>query len=382
MKKIISFVFLCIIASGMLNAQKNKPFVITGKLGKASIGLSKVMLYYEFDGKQISDSAKIINGGYGFKGVIDAPTAVLLEFATKKQPSMENFQQYAKSNMIEIFIAPGKINIVSGATPNALTVTGSPAQIFFEGYKQEIKATEDQINTLNGQYFTAMTAKDSASMKKTEATYIEVAEQQAEVRLNYVEKNLQSPIAVYVLNRLFGTKQEPKIADLFGKLTAAEKQTSGGKQVAQKLTTIRGMPAPDFTLKDTSDMAVTLSSFRGKYVLLDFWASWCMPCRAENPNIVRAFQKFKGKDFVIVSVSMDRAGDKVKWLSAIRKDGLNIPGWVHISDLQYWSSPIVKLYGIYGIPANFLLNKEGKIIDKDLRGDLLEKKLEEILGQL
>ena len=132
--------------------------------------------------------------------------------------------------------------------------------------------------------------------------------------------------------------------------------------------------APDFTMPDVNGKPVSLSSFRGKYVLVDFWASWCGPCREENPNVVAAYNKFKGKNFTILGVSLDK--EKAAWLKAIKDDGLT---WNHISDLKFWNSIAVPLYNIEGIPYNVLVDPQGKIIAKELRGTDLENKLQEVL---
>ena len=139
-----------------------------------------------------------------------------------------------------------------------------------------------------------------------------------------------------------------------------------------------GKPAPDFSLPDVNGKQIKLSSFRGQYVLVDFWASWCMPCRAENPNVVRAFNKFKDKNFEILGVSLDHPGDKGKWLDAIKKDNLT---WTQVSDLQGWESIVVPMYdfGQVGIPYNILVDPEGIVIAERLKGPGLEAKLGDVL---
>lgn len=147
-------------------------------------------------------------------------------------------------------------------------------------------------------------------------------------------------------------------------------------EIKKSLAGLVGSPAPEITLPDPNGTPVKLSSFRGKYVLVDFWASWCKPCRQENPNVVKAFNRFKDKNFAILGVSLDRPGQKDDWTNAIMQDKLT---WTHVSDLMYWNSPIVPLYNISGIPYNVLVDPEGKIIGEKLFGEALEEKLAEVL---
>lgn len=135
-----------------------------------------------------------------------------------------------------------------------------------------------------------------------------------------------------------------------------------------------GQQAPEINLPDANGKNIALSSFRGKFVLVDFWASWCGPCRRENPNVVKAYNQFKDKNFTVLGVSLDQ--EKEKWLEAIKADNLT---WTHISDLKYWQSAVVPLYDLQGIPFNVLVDPQGKIIANDLRGEDLEKKLAEVL---
>ncbi len=135
-----------------------------------------------------------------------------------------------------------------------------------------------------------------------------------------------------------------------------------------------GSMAPDFTMNDVDDKPFSLSELKGKYVLVDFWASWCGPCRGENPNVVAAYNKYKDKNFTVLGVSLDE--NKAAWLKAIKADGLE---WKQVSDLKYWSSASVPLYGFDGIPYNVLIDPTGKIIATELRGEALQAKLEETL---
>jgi peroxiredoxin len=167
-----------------------------------------------------------------------------------------------------------------------------------------------------------------------------------------------------------------EIKKIIDDLAAKYPTHSGIAAIKKSLMGFVGSAAPDFTLPDPQGKQVSLSSFRGKYVLVDFWASWCSPCRQENPNVVKAFQRFKDKNFTILGVSLDRPEGKNDWTKAIMNDKLT---WNHVSDLKYWDSPVVSLYKIEGIPYNILVDPNGTIIAEKLFGQELEDKLAEVL---
>lgn len=233
-----------------------------------------------------------------------------------------------------------------------------------------------------------------AQTKKVKYDTIGLGAWRAEMALLKIEKKkteadfiTQHPgyfMSLIALNDVIGPlpSNVPELIKLFNKMDKNIQRTTTGvktKATLDKFDLVSiGRTAPLFSAPDTSGKNISLMDFRGKYVLLDFWASWCGPCREENPTVVKAYQKFRTKNFEILSVSLDQAGKRDAWVKAIHDDGLT---WQHVSDLKFWNSEVAQLYAVRSIPQNFLIDPKGKIIAVNLRGEELNKKLSELIPE-
>jgi peroxiredoxin len=265
------------------------------------------------------------------------------------------------------------------AEPPVYEISGSASHKDFAGFIKVFIPMAQQLNTLASSINSTVPGPARDSLMNIYTT----AQQNIQSAIDKMvkEKN-KSAVTAFVLNATYDFNPDVVLLEKrFNGLDASVQKTEAGKQLQQFIAEKRigaiGTEAMDFTQPDTTGKPVSLSSFRGKYVLVDFWASWCGPCRNENPNVVENFNKFKLKNFTVLGVSLDRPGRKEAWVQAIQEDNLT---WTHVSDLQFWNNAVAKLYHIQSIPQNILIDPQGKIVAKNLRGPDLQAKLCEILG--
>lgn len=350
----LSVIGLATLASCQSNS-KHDGYSISGKIE----GLEAKELFLGNPGLQkITDTAAVTNGAFEFTGkVTDTEPYMILN--DQQQPIATIFLEN-DSYKIE-----GKLS-----DPTSIKVTGGKQQTLFDKLQakvkglndkfqpefEKIKADANKVDSIRKAYFTAVDGEVKAAIKENPA---EVSS--AFAAMQYMGQGHDVAVMEETFKMLSPENQASKFGKMYADMIAVEKK-------------FVGEPAIDFTQNDVNGKPVSLSSYKGKYVLVDFWASWCKPCRAENPNVVQAYNKYKAKNFDVLGVSLDKG--KEEWVAAIKQDGLP---WTHVSDLQYWQNAAAKLYGIQSIPFNLLIDPNGIVVAKNLRAAELDKKLGELL---
>jgi peroxiredoxin len=371
--------FLLLFIPAISFAQSgSKAFELKGKL-ELSKPVDWLYLRYASNGQYITDSVQPKDGEFKFKGQIAEPVDAML---------MAKFKQQGDAKLprenVQLFLEPSKIEFTANSSLSNYILKGSKGNDEFQKLLKQSAAYDQRFGKLYNDYDSLEQAGKKDEMKKVEDAIEQLNNEMKEnVYGTFIKTHPNSNVALFALKQYAGWEIDPaKVAPLYNSLSASLKNLPSAKSLKDRIEIAKkteiGSYAMDFTQNDTLGKPVSLSSFRGKYVLVDFWASWCGPCRRENPNVVKVFNKFKDKNFTILSVSLDRPDAKDKWLAAIHKDGLT---WTHVSDLKYWDNAVAKQYGIRAIPQNLLLDPQGKIIAKNLRGEDLDAKLTEVFGK-
>lgn len=297
------------------------------------------------------------------------------------KPGFYRLNLYDKQ-YVNLILDQEDVNIVAdGNRPDGFVeVTGSTDTDYFYAVNNIMRDFQQKVNELNADFMKARADEDEEDMKLVEANYKKL-ETENTAKIKAEIEGMGNSIAVfYAVNFLDAEKEFVYLSELAEKFKKNLPDSRYTEQFVVQVEDLRklaiGMPAPDIALPNPQGDTIKLSSLQGKYVMIDFWAAWCKPCRMENPNVVRLYNKYKNQGFEIYGVSLDRT--KEAWLEAIQQDQL---GWTHVSDLQYFDSEAAALYNINAIPATILLDREGNIIAKNLRGQELEAKLAELFEE-
>lgn len=364
---ILLSVVLTVLTFSNTIAQQQKGYIISGTITDKDTG--KVYLRLDSD-NDISDSAQLKKGKFVFKGTAPSPVVMWISLAENKQ-------------LTGFFGGNEKISFTASKTAlNKAVVKGAALNNAFKQYQDAWSAIHERA----GKYYKFGDSLRKANGGKLEGASKDLWEMETKkmaafayhIQDSCIKENSNTAVAAYIMDvRYLAWNEWEKIEEMYSFLGAGAKDSWYGKKITEAKeieakTAVGSSPA--FTQPDTSGNLITLAAFKGRYVLVDFWASWCGPCRRENPNVVAAYQKFHDKGFDIIGISLDN--NKKQWLDAIRKDGLN---WTHLSDLKGWQNEVAIRYGVKIVPTSLLIDPQGKVIAKNLRGEALHKKLESLL---
>ncbi len=360
-------------ASPFLATAQIGNYDLKGKIGSLNIP-AKAYLLRRINGQNSVDSVALITGSFEFKGIIDGPTQALL-LLDHTGIGINGLGRGA--DVLNLYLESGTITINGIDSVKKAKIIGSKLNDDNVKLALAVKPVLDKAVLLNNEYQNAA----EADRPKIADKFKDLQTEQKAILKTFIQQNSTSFVSLDALRSFAGPSPDySEVMPIFNTLSPSIQNSENGKDYKLALEKLKvtsvGSIAPDFTQNDPTGKPISLSSFKGKYVLLDFWASWCGPCRQENPNVVKVYNQYKTKNFTVLGVSLDRPDGKDAWLKAIKDDGLT---WNHVSDLQFWNNKAADLYGVHSIPGNFLIDPNGKIIAKDLRGEELEQTLAQLL---
>ena len=316
------------------------------------------------------DTATVANGQFSFKGSVEQIDVNFL-FVEGEQV---NTPFIVEEGIIEVNLLQERLT--------EMNLAGTPSNNDLQTYREETKTFADNLNAIASEIQAANSLGDNILVQDLQQQYTDMQADLIDYEKDFIKTNVDSYISALILERFLNQKTLPRneVKEIFSTYSDRIRSSKSGINVSNIVNapvnpTAIGEIAPLFDGPTPTGDRIALESFRGKVVIIDFWASWCRPCRIENPNLVRLYKRMHDKGLEIVGVSLDR--NKASWERAIADDGLT---WNHVSNLQFWADPIAQLYSVRAIPAAFVLDREGRIVAKNLRGAQLDAKIEALLA--
>ena len=371
MKKLL-FIAGILLFTVSCNQLKDNEFLIKGKINGIADGKKVFVELPTETGSTFKDTGVVNKGTFELKGTVEG-----MELAFIRVEEQE-FN-------LPIILEKGEIKaIINKDTIEKSSVTGTKNNDIFQKFNDDTKAISDKVTKFqkdnSKKMMIAQRSKDTVTINALKKQYIAYQEEMNLFSKKFIKENPNAYLSVLLLENFLMRKylETSEITALYDKLADDVKKTKSGERIKTSLNAIKtvviGKPAPMFSGPSPYGKTVSLKEVMGKVTIIDFWASWCAPCRAENPNVVALYNEFHSKGLNIIGVSLDK--DAAKWKEAIAKDGLI---WSHVSNLKFWEDPIAKQYNIQSIPATYILDAKGVIVAKDLRGEALKAKVKELL---
>ena len=365
-----TLVFLVLaFTGGDLMAQNKSAFVAKGHINGLADG--EVYLAFGTFKNMPADTVQVKNGSFEFKDSIAEPCYAMLfnhDFTLK----------------VDLLVDKGNIEISGDIdSPYDINVSGSDIVNEYAAYNLALSHTKKPVQEVYEKWISAYNTGDSDGVRNFRPKFLAAqgiqAKEAAKLQLDFIKNNPGNIGSAWELFHYLNEKTLVESKSIYEGFTDAVRESVQGEEVGERIAILSrievGNYAPGFEQKSVDNQQVTLASYKGKYVLLEFWASWCGPCRAESPNVLNAYNTYKNKGFDVLSVSLDH--EKKNWEAAIQKDGLL---WTQVSDLKGWKNEVATLYGVQAVPANFLIDPNGKIIAENLRGDALNIALKKFIA--
>jgi len=352
-----NFIAITLMLSGISVISLAQTVQLKGDI--SSLKAEEAVISYKDKGKEISDTVVASNGHFFWLAAMPEPQKIMMKVSNR---------------YYLFFVEAGSLSLSTHSNSAGLTIKGSPVNDAYHLLDSTLRPIREQEFMLQRQLKAATGTAQVQLMQQM----AELNRKQRSVEDAYILSNPSSPVSVNLVFEQSRTGTYERINALFLQLDSNARKSMMGKEIRKSLEILKrsaiDQPMANFLQSDTSGRPVRISEVKGKYVLIDFWASWCMPCRAENPRLLDVYSQFKEKGFTVLGISLDK--DKASWKKAILDDQLP---WQQFSDLKGWKNEIAQYYGVFSIPGNLLVDQRGRIVSKNLSVEALRNKLTELL---